>query len=57
MNETCNGRFKNFKAARESFHYGTDANDKLKKIKMAFEAVAVLVEYDIENGHGLFEVV
>jgi hypothetical protein len=56
MNETCNGRFKNFKVVRESFRHGSGTNDKLKKIKLAFEAAAVLVEYDIENGHPLFEV-
>lgn len=56
LNETCNGRLKNFKVVRESFRHGTDAEDKLKKIKMAFEAAAVLVQYDIENGHSLFEV-
>lgn len=56
MLETCNGRFKNFKIVREAFRHGTDADDKLKKIKMAFEAVAILVQYDCENGHSLFEV-
>lgn len=56
LNETCNGRLKNFKVVRESFRHGIDAEDKLKKIKMAFEAAAVLVQYDIENGHSLFEV-
>lgn len=56
MNETANGRIKSFKALRESFRHGTSTNDKLKKIKMAFEAAAVLVQYDIENGHPLMEV-
>jgi hypothetical protein len=56
MNKTCNGRLKNFKVVRESFRHGSDTNDKLKKIKLAFEAAAVLVQYDIENGHPLFEV-
>jgi hypothetical protein len=56
MLETCNGRLKNFKVVRESFRHGQGTNDKLKKIKVAFEAAAVLVQYDIENGHSLFEV-
>lgn len=56
MLETCNGRFKNFKVVRESFRHGKDTDDKLKQIKVTFEAVAVLVQYDIENGHSLFEV-
>jgi hypothetical protein len=56
MNETANGRLKSFKALREAFRHGTSTNDKLKKIKMTFEAAAVLVQYDIENGHPLMEV-
>ena len=30
--------------------------DKMEKIKLAFEATAVLLQYDFENGHRLFEV-
>jgi hypothetical protein len=56
MQETCFKRFKDFKVLRESFRHGSGTEDKLGKIKVAFEAVAVLVEYDIENGHPLFEV-
>jgi hypothetical protein len=56
LNETCNGRLKNFKVVKDSFRHGTNTADKLKKIKMAFEATAVLVQYDIENGHPLFDV-
>ena len=57
LNETANGRLKNFKVVRESFCHGKgDVDGKLAKIKLAFEAAAVLVEYDIENGHSLFEV-
>lgn len=54
--ETRNGRLKNFKVVRESFRHGRGTDNKLGKIKIAFEACAVLVEYDIENGHSLFEV-
>ena len=55
MLETCNGRFKVFKIVREAFRHGGGTEDKLKKIKTSFSAVAVLVQYDIECGHGLFE--
>lgn len=56
MQETCFKRFKDFKVLRESFRHGQGTDDKLKKIKMAFEATAVLVQYDLENGYGLLEV-
>ena len=56
MQETCFKRFKDFKVLRESFRHGKGTEDKLGKIKMAFEATAVLVEYDLENGYGLFQV-
>ena len=56
MQETCVKRFKDFKVLRESFRHGSGTEDKLAKIQVAFEAVAVLVKYDIENGHPLFEV-
>ena len=54
--ETCNGRFKNFNVVSHSFCHGTGTEDKLKKVKCSFGACAVLVQYDIENGHSLFEV-
>eukprot|EP00804_Cyclotella_cryptica_P014138 CCRYP_005575-RA/>CCRYP_005575-RA protein AED:0.15 eAED:0.15 QI:0/0/0/1/0/0/2/0/214 len=54
--ESCNGRFKNFKVIRESFRHGQGTDDKLKRHKYSFEACVVLVQYDIENGHPLFEV-
>ena len=34
--------------------HGKDTDDKLKQIKVTFEAVAVLFQYDTENGHSLF---
>lgn len=63
--ESANGRFKNFKILTTGFrHYAgppeledeDKTNEKLRKIKTAFESVVVLVEYDIENGHPLFVV-
>eukprot|EP00804_Cyclotella_cryptica_P000894 CCRYP_001120-RA/>CCRYP_001120-RA protein AED:0.22 eAED:0.40 QI:0/0/0/1/0/0/3/0/164 len=56
MLETCSGRLKNFKVVHESVCNRQGTSNKLKKIKVAFEAAAVLVQYDIENGHNLFEV-
>ena len=56
MNETANSRFKAFNVVRGPFRHGKNTNDKLKKIKYSVEAVVVLVEYDIESGHPLFEV-
>ena len=54
--ESCNGRFKNFKVVRESFRHGQSTDGKLKRHKHSFVACVVLVQYDIENGHPLFEV-
>ena len=56
MLETCFSRLKNFKVLRESFRHGTLVDDKMKKIKRAFDVAAVLVQYDFENGASLFEV-
>lgn len=56
MKETCFKRFKDFKVLRESFRHGKSTEDKLAKIKLSFEAVAVLLQYDFENGSRLFEV-
>ena len=57
MNETANGRLKSFKVVLDSFCHGKkDTDDKMAKIRLSFEAAAVLVEYDIENGPSLFEV-
>ena len=56
MQETCFKRLKDFNFLRESFRHGKGTTDKLAKIELAFEAVAVLCQYDFENGHRLFEV-
>eukprot|EP00804_Cyclotella_cryptica_P011287 CCRYP_007775-RA/>CCRYP_007775-RA protein AED:0.40 eAED:0.58 QI:0/0/0/1/0/0/2/0/111 len=53
--ETCNGRLKNFKVVHESCCHGQGTSDTLKKIKVAFEAAAVLVQYDIENRPSLLK--
>ena len=56
MQETFFKRCKDFKVLREAFYHGTSTNDKLNKIKIVFESVAVLIAYDIKNGHPLIEV-
>ena len=47
---------KDFKVLQGPFHHGQGTKDKLEKIKLCFEACLVLVQYDIENGHPLFQV-
>jgi hypothetical protein len=56
MLESCNGRFKNFNVINHPFRQKGGTEEKLRKHKAAFEAVAVLVQYDIENGRSLFEI-
>ena len=48
--ETFNGRIKKFTILDERFHHG------VAKHKAVFEAVCVIVQYDMENGHPLFDV-
>ncbi len=47
MQESLFGRVKVFKA---------DVDDKLEKAGETFDAVVVLIQLDIDNGHPLFEV-
>jgi hypothetical protein len=56
MQETVFKRLKDFKVMRGPFRHGQGTKDKLEKIKLCFEACLVLVQYDIENGHPLFQV-
>ena len=49
MQETVFKRLKDFKVLRGPFRHGQGTEDKLEKIKLCFE-------YDIENGHPLFQV-
>ena len=56
MQETVFKRLKDFKVLRGPFRHGQGTEDKLEKIKLCFEACLVLVQYDIENGHPLFQV-
>jgi hypothetical protein len=48
--ETFNGRLKFFSILEVRFRHG------VRKHKAVFEAVCVLVQYELENGHPLFEV-
>ena len=57
MQETCFKRLKDFKVLRESFRHGKKGTaDKLEAIQRSFEATAVLLQYDFEDGYRLFEV-
>ena len=56
MQETVFKRLKDFKVLGETFRHGRGTQDKLEKLKMVFEATAVLMEYDIEYEGGLFEI-
>lgn len=49
--ENFNARIKNFSILSNCFR----SNDKIKH-KMAFEAVCILCQYDMENGHPLMDV-
>jgi DDE superfamily endonuclease len=48
--ETFNGRIKGFKILDCAFRHGFERH------KTVFEAVCLCVQYDIENGNGLFEI-
>jgi len=54
--ETFNTRLKFFGVLSGRFRHGKGADDKLKQHKTCFEAVCVLVQYDMENGHPLMEI-
>ena len=48
--ETFNGCIKNFQVLSGKFRHGID------KHKEVFEAVCVIIQYEMENGHPLFDV-
>jgi hypothetical protein len=48
--ETFNGRLKSFKVLAETFRHDVE------KHRPVFEAVCVITQYEIENGHPLFDV-
>ena len=55
MMETCFTRLKFFTCVIGPFRHGNSTTDKLNKVKLAFEAAAVLVQFDCKNGRPLFE--
>ena len=48
--EAFNGKIKNFSALAEPFRHG------INKHKIAFEAICIIVQYQLENGSPLFDV-
>jgi hypothetical protein len=48
--ETFNGRLKHFNILDECFRHG------VPKHKAVFEAICVVVQYEMENGHPMFDV-
>ena len=54
--ETFNSRLKFFGVLGGCFRHGKQPNNKMELHKLCFEAVCVLVQYDMENGHPLFAV-
>lgn len=48
--ETVNSRIKNFRCVSETFRHGEE------KHQIMFEAVCVIVQYDMENGKPLFDI-
>ena len=55
MQETCFKRFKDFNVVSGTFRHGKGTDDKLAKIKLSVECVAILLQYEFENGSRLFE--
>ena len=54
--ETFFKGLKDWKILRERFAYGSTTQERMKLHKMAVKAIAVIRQYDYENGHSPFEV-
>ena len=54
--ETFNTRLKFHNILGGRFRHGKGSNQKMEIHKTCFEAVCVLVQYDLENGHPLMEI-
>jgi len=52
--ETFNGRIKDFSVLTQAFRHG--GNDLFGRHGSVFDACCVLIQYEIENGHPLFDV-
>jgi hypothetical protein len=47
---------KDWKILKDRFAYGNNTKERMKLHKMAVKAIAVIFQYDYENGHPPFEV-
>ncbi|KAL7537676.1 hypothetical protein ACHAXR_011645 [Thalassiosira sp. AJA248-18] len=54
--ESFHARLKSFNILGQRFRHGKSTKDKMAMHKTCVEAVCVIVQYDLENGHPLFEV-
>jgi hypothetical protein len=54
--ENFHSRLKRFDVLTKRFRHGISTEDKLEQHKMCTEAVCVLVQLDMDNGHPLWEV-
>ena len=53
--ETLNSRLKSFRVLGCKFRHGRGTKDTMEFHKMCVEAVCVIVQYDMECGHPLFD--
>ena len=56
MQETIFSRFSSFRVLSNGFRHGKNTDDKLEKIGLSFDAIAVLIQLDIQTGRPLFDV-
>lgn len=54
--ESLHSRLKSFNILKNCFRHGRGTTDKMEFHKECVHAVCVLVQYDMDNGHPLFEV-
>ena len=54
--ETLFKGLKDWRILKHHFTYGWDTKDRMEMHKMIVEAIAVIRQYDYENGHLPFEV-
>jgi len=54
--ETFFKGLKDWKILRDRFAYGKTTKERMKLHKMVVEAIAVICQYNYENGHPPFEV-
>jgi hypothetical protein len=54
--ETFFKGLKDWKTLRERFAYASTTQERMKLLKMAVKAIAVICQYDYEDGHPPFEV-